>query len=371
MGSSIEPLDISILDWFESPRSRGSVASYAFWNDHGGPRLDVAGAIHRLLSSGHLRELSAQEKLVDLENSRLQAELKARGLKSSGTKKVLVARLEEALSEAQISALTMGSDLTELTGIGRSALGLARQHDEELCSAAIRSTAEKLQKHNFEGAIQEVLSVAIVRGGVPAAVPKSFRQVDDPPSVDELRSLFSSRPESLDGLAESVLAELRIATGMYILWKDNPDRYVGATISTGDLPLQVAINHLWSEASRRGKALHLKGSVVLENFQSRDPSCGKCTRLIGKSFEILELAPRLPLKGCLTTAGCPLHFERDWDDDPFDGIEVDVDFLPSETEPDELARRLHTARGLCDEGLISEREYEDLKSQILRRLGEN
>lgn len=364
-------LDLSVLDWFESPRSRSRIAGYALWNSHDGPRPDISATIDRLVSSGHLRELSPQEKLADLDNPSLQAKLRECGLKTSGNKKELVSRLLAALSAHDVGVLTEHSDLVEATDIGRSTLESARQRDEEMCSAAIAATAVSLGKMDIEGALQAVLSITIARGGVPSLAPKSFRQLGDPPSPEQLRSLFASRPDSLGDVSDSTLDELRVAAAMFALWNEDPAQYCSAATPIADLPLQVVVNHLWNEAGRRGKALHFKGSVVLENFQSHHPSCGKCTTLVGKSFEILELAPHLPLKGCKAAAGCPLHFERDWSEETgYDEIEIDTGTRFAQAGPAELAQSLREASGLRNEGLISDGEYEELKARILRRLGE-
>ena len=372
MEAPLTILEISVLDWFDTPRSGSRIAGYGFWDAHDGPRPDVSGAIGRLISSGHLRELSPAEKLIDLDNPSLKSELKSRGLTTSGNKKELISRLVDALSAEELIGLTEGSDLLEATMLGRSALESARKSDDDLCASAVSATLGHLATRDVAASIQAVLGVAVTRGGVASLVPRSFRRVDDPPRPEELTALFTARPGSLDGVDDSTLDSLRTATAMFVLWGEDPAAYVRVAGDAIGLPHQVAVNHLWSEARRRGEASGHKGAVVLDNYRARDPLCGKCSDLVGRSFPSVDQVPRLPLAGCMTTGGCPLHLSQDWDDDSnYDEVEIDIGQIPSPVAPADLSDSLREASRLRDEGLITEDEFAELRSGILRRLGGN
>lgn len=337
------------------------------WDSDDGPRPDIAKIISRLLHSDHLRELNPAEKLIDLDNPTLKAELKALGLKTSGTKKEMIARLLSVVSKDDLERLTENSDLVELTELGRSVLESARDLDSKLCSAAVIETAGHIRRHDIASARQSVFAVSISRGGVSSFVPRSFRAVDDPPSPDELSALFAAWPDSLGDMGEPEQEALRVSTAMYVLWNEDPMDHYPTTAPRPLLPLQVAVNHLWNAASRRGRASNITGSVVLEHFRSQDPMCGKCSKLVGRSFKSADIAPHLPLKGCMTTDGCPLHFDADWDDDS-NGIDVELLISSTPDSPSDLSASLREASILLAEGLINETEFDALKSEILRRL---
>lgn len=273
--------------------------------------------IQQLLAEGMLEPALLPLKLQVTHSAvQLKALAKERGLKTSGTKEALVGRLlshspdDMAIVVAPINVYVCSED-------GRRIAKAYIAKSQSARNEAVTETLNLLQKHEFDRSIH-VMSSYEEKQPVKRGLGVNWTCPDTDGYVNNLKTIFSSKPGILMCLADSEWEPLRVATGMMLLWGVNrsrdwlPEGFVGVERFDSDVAARMLLFFAYTrktvETFKKGK---FKNARVIG---CGDGSCPACKRIANKVYP-LEAFPELPHPGCTSENGCrcALLAEPYWD----------------------------------------------------------
>lgn len=269
--------------------------------------------VERFETHGLLRPASVAEALsAALGSEQLKALAKDRGLRSSGTKDELADRLSAADLDG-MDALTSATKRWICTERGR-AIAVEHVAQEEIESEeALKSSFDQLAARDFPAAAR-TMGQYEANQLFPRGIGIDWRSYDPTADVERLEIMFGESPGILAGVPDRVLAQLRVAAGMKLLWgRSRVGRWFPEKT--------VAGSHLGPDAAARmlvffarNRRLILAGGpgsgnpVLVEVVGVKDSrACEACRELSGTRYPISE-APEVPLSHCSSEMGCRCHY---------------------------------------------------------------
>jgi hypothetical protein len=204
--------------------------------------------------------------------------------------------------------------------------------------------------------------------------------------IERLEFIFNSKPRILLHLGESQLEQLRIATGMSVLWGDKASDWLPNTFTTSLPSANIAANMLLCNARLNEDKERLRNvstslasvsEIRLERHRGLGV-CDLCDYVFGKAYKSIDEIPELPMEGCISEKGCDFYlrpkyaFELEDDDDLFeleddDNLEEGSDD-ESEFDTNDSFEKLKQLKKMLDAGLITQQEYDVKKGQILSEM---
>lgn len=225
--------------------------------------------------------------------AQLSTMLKLRGLKTSGRKDELIARLVDADREAllrEISAL----DLYHCSDAGRRLASRFEERKQQAYADAVAAIGAK----DYARAIREYQAIEDDLG-----FPKWEFEGSPKPAFIEL--VMTVTPAILDGCSEEVMSRLRMAMALQCLSGRNVPRNLLRGVDTGiRLDAETAARMIYflarhTEDIQKWKQMRI---THVTHFAAAG-SCSVCTSFNGQKWRI-DQAPELPHALCTHQYGC-------------------------------------------------------------------
>lgn len=266
------------------------------------------GVIEEFLTSGLLRQADLHESLDFKFRARdLEAMLRRKGLKVSGTKSAKIRRLIEA-DRGEIARLVEGLDLIRCTKAGQALVEqfLAKQEEEK--TRAERDSIAALEAENYPLACKvfaDFHAKQVFRHGLNFDLG-----VPDPSRSRRLELIASATPRIISNIRNDALPHVRRAAQIMELWgREVAEKWLPSGLETGvRLDAMAAANMISSYVYNiirlsgiEDIALFLKGVRV--SGIGDESHCRECAALEGKMFALDEL-PELPYEHCTSEHGC-------------------------------------------------------------------
>lgn len=287
------PAHLLLLTQFLRPRSRDDHEwSTGYWDPALGESTEKA--IERFLREGTLVPVSTDQALDHgFTVPQLKELLRERGLKVSGRKSELIARLIEAdpTGAAEIAAKL---NLIHCSELGRD---IAERYLAEREKERIRvwqQVRELLKAREFVQASKLVADYE-ARQVFPRGLNIDWRDHDPSRDVAILKAIFATRPRGLGPISDKALEEFRMYAALDYLWGTNE---YSQTIDAVSMILSSA------QATVNMADLGDSGARFIEIRTANDDLvCPACRALEGRRFPIDE-APSLPYERCTSEFGC-------------------------------------------------------------------
>ena len=274
----------------------------------GRPAMDV---INEFLRNGLLKEADLQTALdFRFRAKELEAMLRARGLKISGTKTVKISRLIEA-HIAEMTKLVENLELLLCTEQGRALVDdfLARQAEEK--SRAESESIAALDTGDFQLA-SKIVTQFEAKQVFGTGFSTASRNSEDTLRVRRLELMAKATPRIIATVKPGYLLCLRRAAQIVELWGEkSAETLLPERLETGlRLDAMTAARMISSyvynklrlegaddpELARFTKGVRISG--ISDEFR-----CPVCAALEGKIFAPHEV-PELPYERCTSEAGC-------------------------------------------------------------------
>lgn len=274
---------------------------------------DVAQIISLFAHSGLLEDAQLPEKIAATFSAKeLKEMLKKHGLKTSGTKSTVIARLVESAAEDMAEA-TLNTQVLRCTETGKALADAYVEHQRSAKAFAEQSTFLSLKAGDLAKAVETLIeferSQVFPRGaGVDWSSAHSAAEMKR-----SVTSIFTSTPAILKRLQSHVLQDCRIGAGMMVLWGGNSAKqWLPMDFSTGShltadavcrMLIFVTFNNQrpWQvsqDKSLDGFIKEFRIAAVLDSS-----TCHECLELNGKRFAP-DSVPELPYAECTCPDGC-------------------------------------------------------------------
>lgn len=356
------PAHLDLLSKFVKGRDIAQVMGWQYLKDALNEPTRLA--VDRFINEGVLVPCTLEESVDKLLTvTELKELLRERGLKLSGRKADLIGRL----IQADKAALEHLVGKRQFMKCSPEALELLNAFEEQRKAA---ETEAKVNSHRF-------LMERNVRDPYREYVQymRKYRNpgfASTPYQAEQLEIILSTSPEALSDLGASALAHLQAAVAMSNLWSDeDPTYWLPESFPANVISPRIATSYLTRAAELKiqvswfGKH-GLKARIVFSPYDI--DSCDLCKEYDGKEFTQSDF-PNLPLRGCTSEIGCMCELEDVWEDikyRPTLGIDDDVGYTGEIPSQDPVAQ-LQKLNELLDQGLISQEEYEQKRSNLRLR----
>jgi Short C-terminal domain len=233
-----------------------------------------------------------------------------------------------------------------------------------------------LQDHKFREACRSVAEHRQKRVYFTELGAHLSEPYDGSGDIERLEFIFKSKPKILLHLGEPQLEQLRIATGMSVLWGDKASDWLPNTSATSLSSADIAAHMLLCNARLNEDKEQLRSSsfgrvseIILERYRGLGV-CDLCDYVFERPYKSVDEVPELPVEGCISETGCNFYlrlkyaFELesdngDFEEDSDDGDELDID---------NSFEKLKQLKQMLDAGLITQQEYDAKKAQILSEM---
>jgi len=291
------PAHLDLLSKFTSGRDIAQVMDWQYLKETLSEPTKLA--IDRFIAEGMLIPCTLQESIdKTLTAAAIKELLRERGLRLSGRKADLVARLIEA--DRAIAEEMAGK--RRLMKCSQEALELLDAFEEErrVAEAGAKANAHKfLMERNVRDAYREYVQYT-----------RRYRTPDlvsSPDQAEELEITLSASPDSLSDMDASVLAHLQAAVAMSKLWYgEDPLPWLPESFPSDVISPTVAVSYLARATGFKRQVSQAceYGSKVRIVFSPYDvDSCDLCKKYDGRGFTKADF-PNLPLRGCTSETGC-------------------------------------------------------------------
>lgn len=264
-------------------------------------------AARQLLADCLIEPGGAADKLsYRFKAAELKALLKSYGLKSSGRKEDLAARL------AEVEGLESDLGLGQITVYHCTEAGIAivREYvnaEAERQTLAYEATRDALARSDFRRAAETVAAYEasqVFKRGIGI----DWTHYDASNDVDILERAFNSVPWFLDNLPEDTIRQVRIAAGLQSLWSARPKEgwYPAGFTANGRYDEDTLAQMVWYNATYHLELKQMSDvgfKWVRISGCNDDIVCGPCRKLQAKRHRI-DSAPELPYAGCTAPQGC-------------------------------------------------------------------
>lgn len=320
-------------------------------------------AIERFIRDGALMPATFDEALGYLFLlEEIKGMLRDRKLDQTGSKKRLVQRL--ILSDhTRMQDLVDKSDVMKCSPAGLDAI----------------SSYDNIRKLAVEQAKKDVFD-ALILGDAKKAhriyidhkvkfFPSIKYNYDNENDIKNLTNLLQANPQFLSDIPIEDVVKLKAIAGLCIFWNLEYEDNILFSENLSRLGRdKVAVNHLIVQCKietqldyYRSESESFKIKIV---FPIQDiNSCKLCKSLDGCIIDSQDI-PELPMIGCTSDTGCGCRIEEYYEDE--DDLSVTENF--DEETPSDHFLKLTYLKKMLDDGLITEKNYEDKKNEILSRL---
>ncbi len=369
MNEQVDLIDLTILSICSRATPPSAIASsYQLLRD--GARPDLLQRVERLCAIQLLTPVGPLERLTELTTDQLKDALREQGLSLTGHKPRLVERLRESITEEDARSLVGGGEPVQVTPRGAALLEDTLKMEQRLHRKAVSESLEHMRRLEISEAWQSRVDFLSRRGGEFGIAPTGYPTVGPMRRYGELRELCRVWPNSLHYLSLDMRTELRAAVAVSLIWGEAAEVFLPDNFPTSPLPARIAAAHLASAARiAREVAAFGRGSVTLrEEKWSTTGACTLCIELIGKSYTDKTAIPALPLQACTSEAGCGLRvapiFPTPEQAEPQSESSGPRPLSPG-AKPLTPTQRVVEARALADAKLITESEYEQVRTSVL------
>jgi len=272
-----------------------------------------------LVKGGLADQLAYKCKVGDLKEA-----LKASGLKLSGRKEELIARLIDG-NPAVAQTLASGVTVLVCSEAGRllAEQYLAQQSQQR--AEAERKSLELIRARRFKEASCVVADFE-ARQVFPRGMGNDWEHHNPARDVMVLTAIFQRKPGILSGLREDQWEPLRISAAMMHLWGTNrasawlPDGFSTDLAFDNDTAARMIMFHVWHLAQLQQcqqEADVIKGVKIL--CVNDGNSCPTCRKYHGRTYRLahLDKMPELPIPGCTCEMGCrctTVAITKSWDE---------------------------------------------------------
>ncbi len=268
-----------------------------------------AAAIKRFLQDGMLTPASPSVALCSLLQAKeLKALLKQRGIKVSGTKPELAARLAE-IDIAGTLEVIGGRIVYQCT---ETATVLAHDYIREQAkkrNAAHQEIVAALQKRDFEKAarIEDLFAASQpFAGGLSDCDANISYELpcDIATTVRKLNTMFSETPGILRNVEPARLEVLRMVAAETLLWNDRDILTLPDDFETGihlDPLSAVRMFHFFCIYKENLRS-YADAGIEAVVWMASGP-CPACQKLDGRIFRITKV-PEVPCPSCINPSGC-------------------------------------------------------------------
>lgn len=276
-----------------------------YWNDVLGE--SPARAIKRFADEGYIEPCPLEAKVeMKFKAADLKDLLKQSGLKSSGRKVNLVARLIE-YDRSSLEKMTGDIIRFQCTAIGRQPAEKFRADMEAERNQAEQHVLDLLMGRDFRGAAVRMGKYEAVQV-FPRGMGIDWNRYNPESDMIVLKAVFDETPRLLMHIQHELLDVFRLGAGMMHLWGSN-----SAKKWFDEMP-ETGI-HLDAETSIRMLVFFGIHRRNLSDYRSADvrtvqvlgcndeASCPECRAIAGKRFP-LSRTPELPLPSCTCSNGC-------------------------------------------------------------------
>ena len=355
------PGHLDLLSKFVKPRDVAQVLDWQYLKET--IHENAKDAIDRLIEDGALNPCGIEESAERvLTAAQLKRMLKDLGLKQTGAKEELVARLVTA-DRAGVERVISRTQVVKCSAIG---LALVERYNKDK-----QSDLDHAKQQSFAALLRSAPKEAYK---IHVAYARKYASLDfasNSPDVDWLECILSSQPAVLGDVTPNDLKNLQAAACMTQLWHGElATNWLPEGTNTRLKSNQVAVNYLIRHAdfSRQIKSAGDYDQRLKIVFESNDiDSCDLCLALSGQEFD-KDKFPELPFVDCTSETGCMCRVESVYehrDSDVFEIIIGDEDFEDDGGDPVSKLRQL---KEMLDEDLITQDEYTAKKAEILSRM---
>lgn len=276
-----------------------------FWN--AALQENVATAIERFAADGYAEACPLEAK-VDLKFRvvDLKELLKARGLKRSGWKDVLIQRLIEH-DRPLLEEATAGLVALQCTARGQQLAEKFKADMQAEKDQAENEVLDLLRRGDFLTAASRMAQYETMQV-FPRGIGIDWASYDGASDAACMAVIANSVPGILSRIDPTYLDQLRLGACMMVLWGTNAARqWLPMTFSTGtrlDVDSACRMFVFYASHLRSMKSLKSTGFRTVEILGSGDlMNCSACRRIKGKKYRI-EDAPELPYPKCTCEIGC-------------------------------------------------------------------
>jgi hypothetical protein len=265
-------------------------------------------SIKRFIDEGMLMTATDLNDLISYKYkvTELKDLLKQRGLPVSGHKEEMIKRLIQADLDGMRKAVA-GLSLLKCTQRGYEIAEQYLEAEKEKRNSVERQVMEYLTKRKFREASLTVAAYE-AEDGFPSGMGIERNPEQD---MEQLKTIFESKPKILARLGTENFEALRIAAGMMaILGTTKVKEWLPANFETNlAFNKETAVRMLLFYAQNKStlEGYHKGGVVKYIEILSAPDSCESCKKLNGKRFGLDE-APELPNEHCTNEIGCRCTF---------------------------------------------------------------
>lgn len=394
------PVHVEFLGYFRSPRSHERATRYLWFSQT--LKEDIGHTIQRFIDIGMLIKPTVAQAIDTLyKKPSIEELLRKLELAASGNKPQLIERLIEYAPE--------------------QALSMVGDHDLLVCSVEAiafldsqivkRQSAEKAAKDQAFSALLEGDSKKAHKIFVEYQRSYNSRDIDGGGTyfAPQMEIVLQSEPNLLNRLSERERKYLQAATCMPMLWHEETTlKWLPQDLSMTYEDAEVIANLLAKYAEIQiqvGRAGHLSDEFKIMFDPYDVDSCDLCRRFDGQVLALKEM-PELPDANCTSRRGCQFSIRHTWErqydnwnnGDENEYSEDDSDqqhlgiqlfdfrkFLDLEGLEGFIAEqvegfvkehvevsldpfsKLQTLKKMLDAGLITAKEYQTVKQQVLSK----
>lgn len=277
----------------------------AYWSDPLGEPPSVA--IKRFIKDGYIQPCHLEGKVdIKFKVTELKGILKKRGLKCTGRKADLIARLIEN-NYSLVQEITRDVDAFECTPLGCERVVAFKQEMQDERDQAERDVLNLLDRRDFIGASRRMARFEATQV-FSRGMGIDWKNYNPDYNIAVLKTIFEETPQLLSILHNELLGKFRLAAGMMHLWgESSAKKWFDQMPETGmHLDADTCIRMLvFFGIHKRNLAEYRSAGVKTVKvlvFQD-EYCCPQCRALAEKRFPLAR-TPELPLPSCTSLNGC-------------------------------------------------------------------
>jgi hypothetical protein len=299
-----------LLSKYISANSFYDFAQHEYWKSWWNNLLGEPStqAIKRFVDEGMLTTPELNELLsYKYKVNELKDMLKQKGLPVSGRKEEMIKRLVKADPDGILKSVAELS-LLKCTQRGHEIAEQYIKANKEKIAQVEHQVMEYLIKRKFKEASLAVATYEAEDGFSSGMGIKRNPERE----IEELKTIFESKPKIIARLGNEKLEAVRIAAAMTALWgttTKSSEKWLPASFETGlffDSETAVRMFVFFGRHRAELERYRSEGLKLVEVLSAPD-ACESCKKLTGKHYKINDV-PELPYEHCTHKMGCRCTF---------------------------------------------------------------